>query len=142
MRTPHLAYRGLNASPIIGLKRVVLLLAFGRLLRGLHLSLVAMRFQQTPRIVVDLVHIHGPSSSADSSMVRVQILWSAESTSAAAFGSGRARRDLLDGLGRAAGMRPGDTMGMGEDLEAILAGNGHQRHSAGFRHAQRKGGGG
>jgi len=62
MRTMHLLDRGLNATPVPGLVVITLLIAFGGLLGSLPFGLVAMRVQETPRIVINFVHVHGTSS--------------------------------------------------------------------------------
>jgi hypothetical protein len=58
MRSAHLPDRRFDAAPVLGLRFVALLLAFGSPLGGLYGGFVAVRANQTPRVLMDVVHVH------------------------------------------------------------------------------------
>jgi hypothetical protein len=63
VRASHLRDRTLDAPPIAGFVLAALLIALRRLARGFDFGLVAMGVVKTPRIIVNLIHVHGLSSS-------------------------------------------------------------------------------
>src|SRR4029077_9092845 len=62
MRAPHLREHVTNAPPILSFMLLSTLLAFHRLLRSDCASLVSVRAQELPRIIMDLRHLHWGSS--------------------------------------------------------------------------------
>src|SRR5215510_2835588 len=59
MRAAHLLDRCLNPAPVDGFGLLALPFAFGGLLGGLKLGLVAMGADEAPRVVVDFSGFHG-----------------------------------------------------------------------------------
>src|SRR3972149_1403218 len=62
VRAAHLLDRSLNSAPISRLILLALPLAFSGPLGGLQFGLVTMRTDKAPRVVMDCVAVHGPSS--------------------------------------------------------------------------------